>query len=682
VTKLGSALFLFLAGSALVFAQATASITGRVVDPADAVVPNATVTVTNLATGVARDSVTNAEGLYTVPALTPSNYGVKVQAQGFDTTQRNNVELLTAATLSVDFKLQVGSVQQTVEVGATAAAVETTQSVGSATIQQTEVDSLPMVNRSMSSLMTLLPGAREMAAGTPSRNDVSVGGGIGDNFNTLVDGVDDKEDHNGGTVMTYSLDGIQEFRTLTTGANAEYGRGIAQIIVTTKSGTNQFHGSGFGYYRNQDLERTDYFSDPAHGGLGKPPLTHEQYGGSVGGPIIKDKLFFFGSVERDSQTYSIPISGVIQTQFQDLLSLNNAVGYSHNYILAEGSDSTPNHEILGEGKVNYNLNAKHFMFARYASEIGALLYQSGSPSATALSIFPQQTINYQKLFSTSVGETFVVNPTTVNQFTAQWQQYSHDNRYHTCPANAFIPSLGVDSCLGDELSFAGGVSTSFLAAFSDYTNWEHKWQFRDDISKQAGPHAVKFGVNYSYIPMFGGQLAVFGPGIIAFNKSPSQILALPQGFQTPGIVATIQEWSGIDGSYNTPTSWEFTSYVQDDYKITPRITLNLGLRYDVSNLGFDSKADQALNPTYQVLKAIGSPYGVLPPLPNEKNFAPRLGAAWDIAGNGRDVVRVSYGLFYMLQLKISNYAQDVLQKPNPFVESQLGPAQLTNFVSV
>ena len=259
MTKFGSFLLLFLVGSALVFAQATASITGRVVDPADAVVPNATVTVTNLATGVARDSVTNAEGLYTVPALTPGNYSVKVQAQGFDTTQRTNIELLTAATLSVDFKLQVGSVQQTVEVGATAAVVETTQSIGTATIQQAEVDELPMVNRSLSSLMTLMPGAREVATAQASRNAVSVGGGNGDNFNTIVDGVDDKEDHNGGTMMTFSLEGIQEFRTLTTGASAEYGRGVAQVLLATKSGTNQIHGSLFGYYRNQDLERIDYF---------------------------------------------------------------------------------------------------------------------------------------------------------------------------------------------------------------------------------------------------------------------------------------------------------------------------------------------------------------------------------------------------------------------------------------
>jgi hypothetical protein len=143
VKRLEFVLCLLVVGSALVFGQATATINGRVVDPAEAVVPNATVTVTNVGTGVARDSVTNAEGLYSVPALTPGNYDVKVKAQGFETADRASVELLTGGTLSVDFKMTVGAVQQSVEVGAQAALVETSQAVGSESIRQQEVDALP-----------------------------------------------------------------------------------------------------------------------------------------------------------------------------------------------------------------------------------------------------------------------------------------------------------------------------------------------------------------------------------------------------------------------------------------------------------------------------------------------------------------------------------------------------------
>src|ERR1700676_5380685 len=145
--RLVCVLAVLLAGAGMVFAQASATINGRVTDPADAVVPNATISITNLATGVARDSVTNSEGLYSVPALQPGNYSVKVQAQGFSAADRSNVELLSGSTLSIDFKMSVGAVQQTVEVGAQAALVETSQATQGSSIRQTQVMNLPMINR-------------------------------------------------------------------------------------------------------------------------------------------------------------------------------------------------------------------------------------------------------------------------------------------------------------------------------------------------------------------------------------------------------------------------------------------------------------------------------------------------------------------------------------------------------
>ena len=316
---------LFLASSVALFGQASATINGRVVDQANAAVPNATVSITSVATGAVRQTVTNGEGLYSVPALVPGNYNVKVDYTGFAPAERSNVELLTGATLSVDLQMSVSGVKEAVSVEAAAALVETSQSTQGASIRQTEVSELPMLNRSMSALMALMPGAREVpgavsAHGTSS-NYVSVGGGGGNNFDTLVDGIENKEDQCGGTVITYSLDGVQEFKTMTNGANAEYGRGSAQVLMATKSGTNQLHGSAFGYYRNQDLIRTDYFSDPAHGGLGKPPFSREQFGGSAGGRIIKDKLWFFGSFEDVRQNFNLPYSGAIISQFQAMAQL-------------------------------------------------------------------------------------------------------------------------------------------------------------------------------------------------------------------------------------------------------------------------------------------------------------------------------------------------------------------------
>jgi hypothetical protein len=289
--------FLFLAGSVLSFGQATATVDGRVVDSAGAAVPNATVSVTSAATGTVRQTVTNGEGLYSVPALNPGNYNVKAEFTGFAPAEKTGIEVLTGATLTVDLQMSVSGVKEAVSVEAQAALIETTQSTQGQSIRQAEVSELPMLNRSMASIMTMVPGAREVqrAVGAHgiSQNFVSIGGGSGRNVDVLVDGIEN-DDACGGTEVNYSLEGIPEFKTMTTGAGAEFGKGTGQILVATKSGTNQLHGSAFGYYRNQDLIGTDYFSDKAHGGLGKPPFSREQFGGSLGGAIVKDKLWVFG----------------------------------------------------------------------------------------------------------------------------------------------------------------------------------------------------------------------------------------------------------------------------------------------------------------------------------------------------------------------------------------------------
>src|SRR5579871_3731923 len=211
--------------SVLAFGQASATINGRVVDQTGAVLPNATVTVSNSSAGVTRTTVTNAEGLYSVPALVPGNYDVKADAQGFTPAQRRGVELLTGATLTVDLSMALGEVRQAVSVEATAALVESSQSTQGGSVRPTEVAELPILNRTMAAVMTLIAGAREVAATVSSHgalsNWVSIGGGSGQNFQTLVDGTEDREDQCGGIMISYNLDSVLEFKTLTNGADAE-----------------------------------------------------------------------------------------------------------------------------------------------------------------------------------------------------------------------------------------------------------------------------------------------------------------------------------------------------------------------------------------------------------------------------------------------------------------------------
>jgi Carboxypeptidase regulatory-like domain len=214
-SRLGHILAIILAGAGLVFAQATASINGRIVDQGGAVAPGVNVTVTNVASGAGRQAVTNAEGLYEVAALVSGNYSVKAELKGFAPLERT-VELLVGSTLTVDLQLQVGTVQESVSVEAQAQLIESTQGTIAGSIRTQEVQELPILNRTLSALMTLAPGARETTASTSSHgtssNFVSFGGSAGVSYNMQVDGLNNKEDHCGGTEIPYSLEGVQEFR--------------------------------------------------------------------------------------------------------------------------------------------------------------------------------------------------------------------------------------------------------------------------------------------------------------------------------------------------------------------------------------------------------------------------------------------------------------------------------------
>ena len=237
------AALLVLASSRSSWAQATGTLNGRIVDQAGSVLPGVSVTAINAATGAVRDTVSNGEGLYILPALSPGLYTVKVDLAGFSAPERSNIELITGSNLTVDIQMSIANIQETLTVTGQSPLVEATQATLSSSIRQTEVEQLPMLNRTMGALMTLLPGAREVtgaisAHGTSS-NFVSLGGGGGQNYNMLVDGIDNKEDHCGGTEIVYSLEGIQEFKVLTTGYQAEYGKGTATVLMATKSGTNQ-----------------------------------------------------------------------------------------------------------------------------------------------------------------------------------------------------------------------------------------------------------------------------------------------------------------------------------------------------------------------------------------------------------------------------------------------------------
>jgi hypothetical protein len=719
VTKFLSAAWLVLVTASTLLGQANSTLNGRVVDQASAVLPGVTVTVTEEATGLTRTTVTGGEGLYSVPALNPGYYTIKAELSGFAPLERRNVQLLTGATLTVDLQLAVAQLAETLTVTGAAPMVETTQSVLASSIRQVEVQQLPMLNRNLAAMMTLLPGAREVPVGGGSAhgtaaNYVSFGGGSGRNFNMLVDGIDNKEDNDGGTVLTYSLEGVQEFQVLTTGSAAQYGNATTTVLLATKSGGNQFRGSVFGYYRNENLVATDYFSKPENGGQGKQPFERQQYGGSLGGPIKRDRAWFFGSIERVSQDYNTPKSLTAFNELNTLLSV-----FPDLAAVNEHSIHQPSRDLMSQAKLNVQLGEDHTGWLRYSSQYGYVDNDFLGTTGAELPYSDFVNHNHQRMWNVAGGWTWVLDSATVNQVTAQYIMYNHDMTYPPCPAPRIYlgVDLGVDACLPERLNFPS-VSTGPATggSFRLWTDLDNKLELKDDFSKQVGRHAIKLGVRYIFMPIFGGIFGAPGPGVIQFFDDPSTIVnntngKYPLGFQTPGIVRTIQVVSQTNGDYSSaeqslhtggPTNcqrlqtpdcakndwgasnFNVGAYVQDDFRVSPKLTLNVGLRFDRYNyMGSDEHLGSSR--TLKILKTIGSPFGSdIPELPFTE-WSPRLGLAWDLSGDGKDVVRASWGLFYLQALQESFWVrnrenQDVILITNTIANSAVGVGPLANFV--
>src|SRR2546421_902156 len=286
------------------FAQATSTFNGRVLDNSDAVLPGVTVTVTNTATGVVRSAVTSPGGQYFMPGLDPGTYKVETELAGFAPSVRDNVRLAINATLTIDFKLALAGVNETLTVTGEAPLIEATQSKVANTIQTTELQNLPMITRTISGMLELLPGAAPVAALHRTKETVgtvSYGGSSGGNVEPTVDGADNRDNHYSGPLMSFTTESLEQFQLANSQFSAADGRTSgAAISLLTKSGTNQLHGTVFGYDRDRSLTAKDYYTK--QGGGEKSPFKRQQYGASFGGPILKNRLFYFGAIEEQHQT--------------------------------------------------------------------------------------------------------------------------------------------------------------------------------------------------------------------------------------------------------------------------------------------------------------------------------------------------------------------------------------------
>jgi hypothetical protein len=671
-------LLAFLVGETKAQTSNTGTITGVVKDQQGAVVPGATVKVINIGTNAERTTVASSEGVYEISQLTPGNYRLEVQAPNF----ANYVQDVTVNVLSrVTVDPQLNPAGATANVTVTAEntpLVETTKTEVSGVINQKQMENLPVNGRSFASLAILIPGATLQPSFDPTKARVgtfSIGGSTGRNLNITVDGGDNKDNAVGGILQNFSMEGIQEFALSTQRFSAANGRsGGALLSVVSKSGTNGVHGSVFGFFRDDKLNanapallaKANPGLFPSASDAVKPPFSRQQFGGSIGGPIKHDKAFFFGTVERTRERGNSIVPGSDQASITFLEPL----GYKAVRFLPQ-----PFNDWQYTVKGDFNLNSKHTLVTRFAGQNNdALNDQAGFLIVRTDLSGGNKSLN--TLYNFLANETWIVSQRTVNQFTYQYSTFDNRILATTELANLFFPN-------GISVGRNGNVPQQTI---------QKKHQFRDDLSHNRGNHGFKFGGDFVYEPTLGGIFAFTSAPAFSFNFDPDQIALnpsqFPQGFRTHqvlpgpitcssftgspvctpadlagiGVVAQI-DLAGGDPSFNLRDgAKQFAGYVQDDWKITPRLTLNIGVRYDV-DIGFVDAGHAAENRAYRALKIIGSPFAQHTPRDDKNNFSPRIGFAWDFLGNSRSVVRGGYGIYF--DQSFLNVPLFAVQQANP-----------------
>lgn len=627
-------LVLLTLGSGNAFGQATASATiqGTVTDKSGAVVSGAQVVAKSKATDLTRTATTSDTGYFRFELLPVGAYSVTVTKAGFGTVAQT-VETLIGQVATFNAELKPGATSEVIEVTSDALLVDQTKTSVSMNITPSEVEELPLLGRDVANLAYLAPGVKATDSYDPTKNRyaiLSVNGQSGRNVNVTINGVDNKDNTVGGPVMQLPLEAVQEFVISTQRFSAANGRSEgAAINMITKAGTNRYHGSAFGFFREQQFNAENFYEKQPGGQKG--PYSRQFFGGSIGGPIVKDKLFGFFAIERQREHTSITEEPGALTELQ----IAAAAG-----LAAQPSAIIPRpfFETRYNGRMDYRFNDRETAYLSYTSQANdSLNDQSGQTGDLTEGNFTKNHLQVANFTLNSVLSNTLVNSVLVG--------YQYWNNI-------------IDSTLKVPLvTFNGGAVSFGTNGNVPQQSYQRKWQFRDDLTKTYGRHTFGMGVDFIYNPKLGGFFESNSTLEVDFLKAPSCILATvndntnqcgpsfyPQGFATPGAVSGMAA-SGGDPYFDMPGGTkQLGLYFQDDWKVTNRLTVNLGVRWD-KDYNLVGASAIAKSRTYLELLAIGSPYAKLAHDDN-KDFSPRVGFAYDLTGQGKHVLRGGYGLYY------------------------------------
>jgi hypothetical protein len=604
-----------LSATAIVLGQlGTAGISGLVSDTNGAAITNARVVVKNKGTGQTRETTTSGEGTYTFQNLPPATYEIKVEAQNFAPAVVETVTLNVGEVPAINVTLKPAGAQETVIITPSDVInVDTNTSQISGVINERTLTNMPLNGRNFLDLAFLIPGNAPAPNYDPTKTttiEVSSAGQLGRGGNIAVDGADNNDDVVGGTLQNFPQDGIGEFQIATNRFTAEIGRSASSAInIVTKSGSNEFHGSGAFFFRNSSLSAVLPTLDRSLvQAQGKPPFDREQYAVSIGGPIKRDRAWFFAAFEYRNQ------DGVVITGVRDLTSRRVVTSFS----------PAPLNDLLFTGRGDWQTGKNDRMAFRYSDQREDDVDRGSLRRPIGTADNRQHSFNRYHAFVYNWAHTF--SPTLLNDFVF------HENNFLNR-----IPSFVENK---NEIRFPS-VQDGGNFRIPQQTP-QNRVQFRDNLSWIRGSHALKFGGEFQRIDS-GAVFDLFGSGTIETTEDFAVRDRNGDGQVNDNdivIADTIRSVAPV----RPPTvedldNYYFAFYAQDDWKVRPNFTLNLGLRWEVDTDAKDLKHFDEINPILR-------PFVGTSRSREYNNFAPRIGFNWDPWRNGRTSIRGGYGIYY------------------------------------
>jgi hypothetical protein len=661
------------------FAQAggaTAEITGTVTDPSKAVVEGATITAIDLEKNISRTAVSDSHGVYRILSLPPGNYQLKIEASSFAAQVEEGVQVTVGQKLEKDFALQLGESSEIITVVSYAPVIETERTQQSNTINEKAIRDLPIDRRDYLTFTLLAPGvvdSNALADNTDFRvaqtpqSGISFYGSNGRGNSVTVDGAE-ANDSSGGVRSTLSQEAVQEFQINRSNYNAELGGASGGVInIVSKTGTNSVHGSGFGFFRNQSLDAADPLAIVLDERSNRPVRTkpdanRQQYGGTIGFPIVKDKTFFFGGYEglRRRESSTVPLVtdlGIFQPTIAQMAIINSLASSSSAIPIPclTGGPSLAPRDCAGtlrgvltakagtqalfransgvfpfttdsnsfSMRVDHHASDKDLLFLRYSLSKS----DEGNQSTRALVAFSRS--NNIDRFDSNIagGWTKIFSPSLINELRLQWNY----NNFFVLPNDPSGPELNVT-----------GFGFFNRDIFLPSRTIERRYEIADNLTYVRGNHQLKFGAS-TLIRNSSIDSATFFGGRFGFSVLPGALVS-PQLATT-----TINQLQSLD--LGLPTSYQqgfgdpivkgtlpfYSFYGQDTWNIRPNLTLNYGLRYEL-----DSRKEPL--PTYK------------------RNFGPRIGFSWDPFNDKKTVIRGGYGIFYSPIYFVIDYVVNALNE--------------------